>query len=652
MATIVQGGTGTWNATGINAPWVLGVVPTSADDVQYKTATTLTLQVSGVCDCLTFKPLTTPNTGVLTAAGSGATRSTFRIFGTGSAVVQSNAPWFSGEVNLLAANVGARMSWEVSDASSQANAKLIITGTGLGSGKCLIKEDTGATGWQTFGNVSVNWVDGGKLQFTYVNVSNCGGTGLFWQTRPTGAAHVWTGFFKNCIVSNCGSISTTANLSATNDWYFDDTSFLLPSSASQTYMSLGMDAWASGIRRFRRVRGEGKFQINGTAAIGGIVDWDDVVLRSPSGGSVPLTYGVVSAAGVNSWDKVALLNTNSVGAASNTPGSGLLDRTLLYDDCSGLNHHSVECGPIGTLTWKRCVQVSDRADEDGDAIQYTRQPAAPCNVTQQYCLALPSCADSTSGSGSFCNISIAGVTNVILFLNNNTCYLGKNNQGSGGVMSENYGYAASQVTGQGNAIFWRFASGATGRAQWRNASVPANAAFLNWNYNWAFNVGAAGTYYTDAGAKFNPNPPGANDVVGEDPRFFAPTRNPRTWIASLGYAATMASFSNEIMKLNDDTGVDPLVTLEAYFTYQFAGFIPLNSRTATTGSAADQVGAMPAAKYPTKLPIIYNSHKDVNKIRRRKAGVQIVAPTKINEFPPSSGGGVAQVTLNRRIVRR
>ena len=165
-------------------------------------------------------------------------------------------------------------------------------------------------------------------------------------------------------------------------------------------------------------------------------------------------------------------------------------------------------------------------------------------------------------------------------------------------------------------IFWDYAANAragTSYACWDEnpSTVTADQIVLNkLDYNCHFHTktgsvtlaGNTASLTGYSGFHFSGGNPGAHDRTG-NPGFVDPTRNLAKFdLAVLGGPGTAAHGYGQLALLNDDTGFNPLATVDNLITYVRAGFMPTNPILIRGGHDSNTIGAVqPNAPYASLI---------------------------------------------------
>jgi len=189
-----------------NGSWVGGIAP---DPNGIDTTTLANGAALTVATAVTAK-LGDPANPTVPAIARVSTNGTGRLICNGKLeiaanVAQGNANWeFNGAgVKIESTNTTTALTWEVAGGNGQTNARLTLAGTGIGAGRAIIRNGTGAAGlrFTTGGNIAC-WTT------AFARLEDLGTASLNALVYSSGDSGVASGSsFEDTVIDNCGLVS-------------------------------------------------------------------------------------------------------------------------------------------------------------------------------------------------------------------------------------------------------------------------------------------------------------------------------------------------------------------------------------------------------------------------------------------------------------
>lgn len=590
-----------------NAATFGGTEFANGDTITINDGITLTIPagVTAIVGASPADDVSTPAIQCASATGTGVlvVNGTLRFAGT---IKQANATWTVNAGGALlhdssaaAAPATTYYSWQIGMAANQANAKLILQGTGPGASRVTVGNYTGSGRFGGFSQGSTiaerahkyssltgALAGAGRVESYYVTFTGLGVTGYDWLTANIGAGHRL--IFEHCIITDCTMINIVNTLAATGVWRFSDSSILAPRETNSIHIWTGQAISEGGERSFTNSVVEGSLVLT----YGQDVTYTKCLFAGKAVDSgVPIVnYGGTHGAhhigtDLGLWNR----ETGNVGIVM---GHGDYTRVLSVRAGPSASHSHFRFSSPTSYTAPLVMNgmVTERVEGgmEGGIIVNLDASANANSITLNNVLDVPSYLD---GAGS-CNSLVVNETNNPNMRVTISGYTAKLTAANTGVFDfESYEGAANQIAKINNNLVWAASANANSQIVWKNNIDAAANAITMADYNCSYNLTKDPLYYEFATGAYA-NPPGAHDITA-NPNFVDPTRNIITWAATIDPTKnTPALILAEMLKMNDDSGYNSAFDWTAYYTWVRAGFAPTNSALKGTGESGADIGAV------------------------------------------------------------
>ena len=598
--------TGPWCAT--SSPCA---VPGVGDTVVIANGHTLNLPaaaswtIGNSADLATYAIRTagTGGTGILTTQPG----STLTLQGH---VLQGNATWQigtnAGGANVIFDHASTKLTWSISDAGSQASARLVITGK-PGNRSTISKSSGGVVGGG-FGPLSTQ-LDGGRLEATYANFTGIGdATTSAFRMRASSSAYTFQ--LSHVTLTSCGQWTpVSAVVNGASNILFEYVKVVTPAAQNNWWLYLTLAPRTTGTRIVRNISVTGGTIRCNPGGIGDTFDvsMSNIFVRNTS--NIPPFHCVNAHLG--SMTNVLHYTASSTSGGSAFNGVNVDGFYAIEDTPTNGNGHPIQ-GLAYTSTWQRWIVEGVNSQQQGDAIQVGQsgsiagqkitirdglvvQPPGgyygvivnnsatnPHDATHLYPTMVSRNITWRGGSigntvGGSVQTGAAGGE-------------GAGNQGRAGLYESVRNHIVwSEVPGAASYIVDYFGS-STGVAP------PVDRTFTLADFNAYWNVvgGTGGFYkYSTTNPAVYETPPGANDV-NVNPRFADTSRNLLAWGKSINPAhTTLANVLDEMAKLADDSGFDPRYSIENAIAWVRWGYMPQEPRLWATPDGSYYGGVDP-----------------------------------------------------------
>ncbi len=574
MAALTTVRSGDWNNTTAGVtPWTaltgsgVGGVAGAGDTVTINNGHTLTVPVGYTAVCGTSPADDTATEAIKCASG-----------GTGILVVNGTLQW-RGTVQQADAtwtvNAGGRLlydasaasvpasalySWRISDASSQTNAKLVLSGS---SGSHVTVDSVGNVQSGGFGNVAVGWTGGGRVEATFADISYMGraiasSSDGFWLKANQASSII----LDDCVLDHCGFL-WASNMTATGTFRIRRTKITNPANSSYTMQLYAATAVTSGARQIYNSDIAGKIYVEAIGAASNGIDFKHTIIRS-LGTQSPLQC--TSGAACSSWDQMIVTTLGETDNVHQLP-SGTLTNTYLYRQAStgAANQHPTQMNTVGAnITIDGWICHYTGPDTNSDILQPLGTEASSARtVTVVRNIFLANAAGGSIGS-QVNDSSGDNRTNTKFSFDHNTIIGGESGGNVFGIGAEAGGtWPADTVTSIRSNIKYRATSGVGLIAQSTGATITN--AVQTADYNNAFNV--TGTIYDGSPTQFHATP-GTHDLA-VDPTFVDSTRSLLSFDQGYGGAAVGTAWATSTSYAVGDIRSSATSTFYGNATYNF-----------------------------------------------------------------------------------
>jgi hypothetical protein len=605
-AAITSAQSGNWSDT---ATWTGGVIPGDGDTAIIANGHTVTIP-AGVT--VTVGDAANPTTYAIATVGTGGTgvlivAGTLVLHGN---VKQGNATWvFSPGADVQFDHATAILTWQIADGTGQTNAYLNAIGTGWGTGQFVTVRSVGTTNGRFFGSTG-----GGRQRIAYNKWTRIGdATNNAVQGIPvTGQESYWI----NSKFDQCGQFAYASGLADGFTARFNYN--LLTNSLGVRNVDYSMSAsYTSGVREMIGNDFDKTVRFINSAQI----DFHHNTLQSDESNPEISTTGGNNSAQPG-WHDLLVWRKRSTEAV--WPG-GTNPITRVYavfdytqtgsDNPHGFAQQPYEMHYDGWIFDPSGLMDDDRAE--GDYIFNKARTDGGVSVTDvRNCILLPNGMGWNPGKLVNPLNTPSGGSTVDIRVEHNTVFTGRT--GETGVFNwgETWAGAAGAATSVKSNLAWRGASetigglliNRTNSGSVQDFVLPAN---VTHNACWQCTTGTDGYGYnasvtTPTATAFSSAPAAP---LNADPQFVDPTRNIKTWDASLGGPGTIAHAFEEIRKRNDpDASYNSAYTIEALYDWVRAGYAPTNAAYNNTAHDGGDIGAVDAVVTATKtlaLPLIW-----------------------------------------------
>lgn len=204
MATITTAGSGNWNSTTPNAPWPGGTIPAATDEVIIANGHTLTVPAGYTAQC--GNPATPTVHAIRTSATAGGTGVLIvnGILQVAADMRHDNANWqvVGAGAMIESTNTTTALTWQVADTNGRVNARVTVTGTGIGANRAVIRNGVGAAGFRltTAGNIACYTTSYAKFE----DLGTSALAALRFISNDSGVAQGSS--FEDTVFTNCGRI--------------------------------------------------------------------------------------------------------------------------------------------------------------------------------------------------------------------------------------------------------------------------------------------------------------------------------------------------------------------------------------------------------------------------------------------------------------
>jgi hypothetical protein len=613
-ADITSAQSGDVNST---STWVGGVIPGDGDNAIIANGHTVTNPAGNTW---TIGDASTAATGyAIQTAGTGGTgvfinRGTLILH---SRVKQGNATWDVAGSDIQFEHASVTLTWQIADGTGQTNAYLNMIGSGWGAGQFTTVRSTGTTNGRFFGSTG-----GGRMRVDYFTWSRIGdASNNAVQGIPvTGQESYW----RHGKCDQCGPIAYPSGLA--NGFNVDVHHVVFTNSLGTRNLDWSVGtAYTTGTRQVYSSDFDKTIRYLSGA---GVEMWDNTMQGDASNPEFSTSSG--SGSPQPGWHD--LLVWRKRGTESTWPGGDnpitrvytVFDYTASPPNPHGYQQMANNAYYDGWIFDGSGILYGDRAE--GDIIFNKGRTDGGVAITSvKNSIVLPTGDGYNLGKLINPLNTPSGGSTVDIRAEHNTVFTGRT--GETGVL--NWGETWIGQTGGGTSfksnLAWRGGSETLGGLlinRTNQASAvqdffsPAN---ITHNACWQCTTGTDGYGYNATVTSTTPTafttPPAA--PLNADPQFVDPTRNIKTWDASLGGPGTIAHAFAEIRKRNDpDATYDSRYTIAALYDWVKAGYAPTNAAYDGTAHDAGDIGAVEvAASYPevdiTQSRVVVNSGQTV-----------------------------------------
>jgi hypothetical protein len=608
--------TGTWANT---ATWGGAAAPVSGDTVTINDGITVTVAANA-----TVGDAANLGTYAIRTAGTGGTG--ILIVNPGVTltlqghVLQGNATWqigtTAGGADIIFDHATTTLEWNISDASSQANAKLQIRGAS-GDRSTFTK----TTALYSFKPLTTAVVDGGRVDAQYADFTSCGSTTLScFAFRGVSSAFTFT--LTRVKLTSSGQITQVgAVFGGAANLLLDYVRVTAPQVASTDWINFAPTNRSTGTWSITNsVFEDSNVHCNPGAGTPTTLDmtWTNVLVRnSNTAGTWSDGCGSVRMGTMTNIMQALTGSTVNIGGAS--IGGATINGFYMLDQGASTTSNS---HPLQSLKYTsdiyNWVVESTGSQEQGDAIQQMNSASVTSeNITVRDGVVIQpaggfwgiisnlSSPNAHGASFQFPNITVKNFTWRGGYSGGTP--FGSNQSGaSGGEGSGNQGKAGLYPF-VGNHIVWAETSTAAAITDFYGSSTgvtpPDAGTYTTVGYNnyWQITGHATdGLYkYSVSSPTVYTNTPGTGDT-NINPRFPDTTRNFLNWGKSINAShTTIAQVLDELCKMTDDSGYDPRYTIEALLKWTRWGHVPQEPRLWVSGLSGTYVGGVD----PTPLKI-------------------------------------------------
>jgi len=537
-------GDGDWNTGGT---WTGGVKCQNGDTCTINhNVTVSTSEIVGTSPAMSNIVLTISDAKTLTIQSGGtlAMRGDGVATGSGQLILQAGST-FTFDASLAAAPATTYYKFHI-NANHNETAYVIMTGT---SGSRVTvnsnKTNSGANGSFDDGP---SFLKGGMIKADFVNFTNIGTSTIpAMIVEPSSGRDFWV---KDSVFDTCGKIANTFNLDNGINY------------------TLQRNQWKNTPGDCFRVDNTANDYTTGTRLVDQNVFDSSVYWYNPYGFTATANFfykgiGILTGRPFTSFDS-NFVRRNDAYAADMVVAGPTTNNYFLYHQSAKTNPHFIQVETSSTVTGN--IFEFDGADDAGDCIVFGTNGAAWA-VTVSNNLVL-----KNGGTGSAGTLfSQLGDANLTITCNHNTVY--EKTQGAL-VVGETYAGRAGTLASARSNLVWNDQGGTNG---YKIADSGGDDAVVdlvtsaNANYNAGYGLLAGSDLKGYNNLEFSAGAPGANDIDGSDPKFFAPTRNCITFDSLNGGAGTIANLLTEMMKRNG-TGFNSAYTVESLLTFVKNGF--------------------------------------------------------------------------------
>lgn len=576
MAPFTTQGSGNWNSTVPNAPWLLGIVPGNGDTVDVAAAHTLTISTNLVwgaqpADATTFD-LTVHGLLVVASGVTATIKTNIKVIGSAFAGVRDYV-----KVNgILEIDPSPGITYVIQLGTSHfEETRLKVQGVAG-----TYAEVRAAAGQK----IEINrggFIDTGHFLFQYAKFS-----------RVSDASN----YFSVSTPSSVGVSCTSTLFVACGDFYADGGA---DPGMARTWngCSWSSSTGTQNLRYFGTTNGiVNTCVFDKTPVIIGL----DTMVTMPTGNFFKELLGNTNTvkAGVMKGN----LFRQTTGGGYNAQGDigDVAGGNYFLTDADIFNPHWIEmCADNAgsDKTSRNNVFDHNGSSVAGDTHSFSTGVAADKTFTIKNNIALPSGLNGTSECGTGC--SLLGNLHVTVVLEHNTYYM--SDQGCATIGETYAGYIGIVSSFKSNLIWSKVGAPSPLKT---NTSVPGAVedavSAADADYNAGLNL-AAGTELKGYSSPMS-GTPGAHDVLLAADPFVASTRNMKTWDLALGGAGTYANAVAELAKINDASGYNSAYNIADLLTWVRNGFVVNTLSLKDAGADGVTIGAMafvPAAPVAT-----------------------------------------------------
>ncbi len=390
MSAITTAQAGLKSAT---STWTGGVKPVSGDTVTVNHAVTVdedfTVGTSPTDDtgtaALTINAAITVNTGV-TLKWQGPVRQ-------GNATVTFSAgSTLTYDSSGAGAPTTAKYSWQISQASSQANAKLVFSGSS--GSRCTVNSVSNNPSG-AFGNTGTNWLDGGRVEASYTDFSYVGATtsGFAFLPRFNGSAGRF--ILDHCTVDHCGKLDHSNALPAASTYEILNTRI---TNSTNTTTCIAIDASTAVTTGSRRIENSiiyGFIQLLGSTSgnTGFTLKNNSFRKRAYTGSDI--VFQISGGAACGAWDQnLVFIATDDTSNDQVRVPAGALTNSYLFRHGNPSptlsNPHPLFIQPAAlSYTFSGWIVEYDGTDDNGDMIEIMNDTTSAGALVVNNCIFLP-----------------------------------------------------------------------------------------------------------------------------------------------------------------------------------------------------------------------------------------------------------------------